>query len=274
MNIAELLKTNSLPNASSAKIDIELLLAFTLNQPRSFLYSHPEYELTPEQEKKFRLLYRRRADGEPIAYILNKKEFWSLELKINEKVLIPRPETEILVEVALTKLGNESATVADLGTGSGAVALALALERPKWNIIATDISKDALELARYNAEQLQLKNVEFYCGDWCTALPNKKLDMIVSNPPYITQNDPHLQQGDVKFEPKIALEAGNGLSELQKIITQAKKFLKSGGFLILEHGYNQSNSIQTLLHQNAYHRITLHKDLSGIYRVIAAEKNN
>jgi len=273
MNIAQLLKTKTLQDSPSARLDAELLLIAVLNQPRSFLYSHPEYELTPEQEKKFDLLHKRRTNGEPIAYILGKKEFWSLELKINEHVLIPRPETEILVEVALSKSISESATVADMGTGSGAIALALASERPKWNIIATDISEDALELARYNANQLQLKNIEFYYGDWCAALPNKKLDMIISNPPYIAQNDPHLRQGDLRFEPKIALEAQDGLSELRKIIATAKERLKKGGFLILEHGYDQSKNIQNLLHQNAYQKITLHKDLANIYRVIAAEKN-
>ena len=195
MSIAELLATNLLANSTTPQIDVELLLTFALNQPRSFLYAHSEYELTKEQEKIFGILFNRRVNGEPIAYILGKKEFWSLELTVNQSVLIPRPETELLVEVALNKLNHEAAIIADMGTGSGAIALALANAHPKWNIIATDISEDALNLARYNAKQLQINNVEFYCGDWCRALPNKKFDLIISNPPYIAQNDPHLQQG-------------------------------------------------------------------------------
>ena len=272
MSIAELLTTQFLTNSNTPRLDLELLLAFILNQPRSFLYAHSEYELTPEQEKTFDALLNRRANGEPIAYILGKKEFWSLELAVNKNVLIPRPETELLVEIALSKLNQESAMIADLGTGSGAIALALADARPKWSIVATDLSADALNLACYNAKQLQLSNIEFYCGDWCEALPNKEFDLIISNPPYIAQNDPHLQQGDVRFEPKIALESGNGLVALQKIIIRAKSHLKIGGLLMLEHGYDQSEQVQNLLHQNKYQAITPYQDLAGIYRVVVAEK--
>lgn len=268
MRINELLAIKSI-----SRIDIELLLVSVLNQPRSFLYAHPEYKLTLAQEKNFDLLFIRRASGEPIAYILGKKEFWSFELSMNQNVLIPRPETETLVEVALDKLGRETVTVADLGTGSGAIAIALAHECPNWTVVATDISEEALKLARHNAMQLQLKNIEFYCGDWGEALPCKKFDLIVSNPPYIAQNDPHLQQGDVRFEPKIALEAGDGLSELQKIIIQAKEYLKIGGLLMLEHGYDQSEKVQNLLHQNKYQNIMPHKDLADIYRIVVAQKN-
>lgn len=267
MRIAELLVIKSI-----SRIDVELLLAAVLNQPRSFLYAYPEHELTLEQKKNFDLLCTRRTNGEPIAYILGKKEFWSLELTINQNVLIPRPETETLVEVALSRLGREPAIVADLGTGSGAIAIALAHERPNWTVVATDVSEEALKLARHNARQLQLKNIEFYCGDWGGALPRKKFDLIISNPPYIAQNDPHLQQGDVRFEPKIALEAGDGLSELQKIIIQAKEYLKIGGLLMLEHGYDQSEKVQNLLQQNKYQNITPHKDLANIYRIVVAEK--
>jgi release factor glutamine methyltransferase len=272
MSITEILTTKTINNSTSPRLDVELLLAFTLNKPRSFLYSHPKYDLPPEQQKEFDRLYKRRLGGEPIAYIIGKKEFWSLELLVNKNVLIPRPETETLVEFALNKLNSESATIADLGTGSGAIAIAIACERPKLNIIATDISKDALEIARHNAKQLQLKNIEFHHGDWCDALPDTKLDAIISNPPYISQDDPHLQKGDVRFEPKSALEAGDGLSELQKIIPQAKEKLKDGGFLIIEHGHDQSKHVQDLLNQHGYQKITPHKDLAGIDRVVIAEK--
>ncbi|EKE00582.1 MAG: N5-glutamine methyltransferase, modifies release factors RF-1 and RF-2 [uncultured bacterium] len=269
MRIVELLA----PSPDISRIDAEVLLAFVLNQPRSFLYSHPEYQLTPEQNEQFECLCARRLEGEPIAYILGKKEFWSLELTVNKNVLIPRPETELLVEIALNKIKNAEAVIADLGTGSGAIALALASEHPGWTVIATDISEDALKLARHNAAQLQLENIEFYCGDWCDILPNEKLDAIISNPPYIERNDPHLEQGDVRFEPKIALEAGDGLSELQKIIVQAKERLKVGGFLILEHGYNQSKAVQDLLAQNGYQKITVYQDLAGIDRAVVVENN-
>jgi release factor glutamine methyltransferase len=273
MRIAELLVTNFLASATASRIDVELLLAFALNQTRCFLYAHSEYELTAEQEKIFNALLSRRMSGEPIAYILGKKEFWSLELTVNKNVLIPRPETEILVEVALDNLDHHAvAAIADMGTGSGAIALALAAASPKWTIVATDISSAALNLACYNAKQLQLNNIDFYCGDWCAALPNKKFDLIVSNPPYIAQNDPHLQQGDVRFEPKIALEAGDGLIELKKIITQAKEYLTIGGLLMLEHGHDQSEQVQKLLRQNEYQAITPYQDLAGISRVVVAER--
>lgn len=272
MNITKLLATNVLPNVVISRLEMELLLAHALNKPRSFLYSHPEYELTAEQERFFNGLLKCRISGEPMAYILGKKEFWSLELAVNHNVLIPRPETELLVEIALIRLDHEVAVVADLGTGSGAIALALANTKPKWIVVATDISEEALKLANYNAAQLQLKNIEFYCGDWCGALPNKKFDLIISNPPYIAQNDPHLHQGDVRFEPKIALEAGDGLSEFKKIIKQAATNLKIGGLLMLEHGYDQSEKVQNLLRQNEYQNIISYKDLAGINRIVVAKK--
>lgn len=272
-NIGKLLTIKSLANSTTARTDIELLISFALDKPRGFLYAHPEYGLTPEQEKKFSALLKRRENGEPIAYILGKKEFWSLTLMVNENVLIPRPETELLVEVTLNRLGCcNNAIIADLGTGSGAIALALASERPKWNIVATDINKNALEIASYNASKLNINNVEFFHGAWCAALPNKKFDLIISNPPYIAQNDPHLQDGDVRFEPKIALEAGDGLSALKKIIAQAINTLKPGGLLLLEHGYDQREKVRDLLYKNNYKNIMSYKDLFGIYRIIAAEK--
>ena len=271
MRITEILKTKTLDNSTTPRLDLELLLEFILHQPRSFLYANPEYALTAEQEEKFETLYRHRLHGEPLAYILGKKEFWSLRLAVNDKVLIPRPETELLVEIILGNLNNEVANVADLGTGSGAIALALAYERPKWNIVATDISEEALQIARYNAAQLQIPNVEFYYGDWCSILPNKKFDAIVSNPPYIEKNDSHLQQGDVRFEPKIALESGDGFDAIKIIIAQAKSKLDAGGLLVLEHGYDQSDRAQELLKQNGYQKITMHKDLAGMCRAVVAE---
>ena len=266
MNIAELL-LKSLPNSTTPKLDLELLLATALNRPRNFLYTYPKHELTPKQVQTFLTLYNRRRNGEPIAYILGKKEFWSLELLINNKVLIPRPDTELLVTTALKQLANKKATIVDLGTGSGAIALALAWERPNWHIIATDLSIDALKLAQQNAKRFQLTNLEFLYGDWCNALPRKKFDLIISNPPYIATDDPHLQ-GEIKFEPTLALVAHEGLAAIQKIISQAPQYLQAGGSLILEHGDQQKNQIHTLLQNNNYCQIISYQDLAGIDRVI------
>ena len=272
MTIAELLATKSLPSSPSSRLDIELLLTTALKKTRDFLYAHSEYKLTPQQQKRFDLLFTRRLKGEPIAYILGQKEFWSFELKVNKNVLIPRPETELLVELALAKCTKKIATVADLGTGSGAIAIALAYERPKWNVIATDISKKALQLARHNAKKAQLKNIRFYCSDWCQSLPKQQFELIISNPPYIAQNDPHLKKGDVRFEPKTALTSDDGLKDLTKIITQAKEYLKPGGWLILEHGYDQSKKAQKLLRQHGYNNITPYQDLAKIDRAVVAMK--
>jgi release factor glutamine methyltransferase len=270
MRITEILTTKQLPKSTTPRLDLELLLAAVLHQPRSFIYAYGEFELTLEQEKKFQKLYEKRLAGEPIAYILGKKEFWSLELTVSEKVLIPRPETELLVETIL-QLPLAMANIVDLGTGSGAIAIAIAKERPHWKITAIDISSDALQIAKINAAGLQIQNIEFCKSDWCETLPDKKFDIIVSNPPYIANNDLHLQRGDIRFEPKIALEAGDGLDAIRKIITQAKNKSKPGGLLALEHGYNQSNAVQELLQQNNYREITPIKDLANIYRIVVAK---
>jgi len=271
MNIIEILKTKILPESTTSRLDVELLLSEVLHKPRSFLYTAPEYVLTQDEEKVFQELYQRRLLGEPIAYILGRKEFWKLEFTVNNSVLIPRPETELLVEIILNKLDYKSAHIADLGTGSGVIAITLAKERPRWNVIATDISQDALQIAKYNAMRLQVPNVKFYCGDWCNILPDIKFDTIVSNPPYIANSEPHLSQGDVKFEPRIALEIGDGLNAIRDIIIQAKTKLKPNGFLVLEHGYNQSREVQDLLQKNGYETIIPYQDLSHIYRAVVAE---
>lgn len=266
MNIAELL-TKTLPDSTTPQLDLELLLAAVLHKPRNFLYTYPEHELAPKQVQTFLQLYNRRRTGEPIAYILGKKEFWSLELLINNKVLIPRPDTELLVTTALNQLTNKEATIVELGTGSGAIALALAWERPNWHILATDLSIDALQLAQHNARRFQLTNIEFHYGDWCNALPRKKFDLIISNPPYIAPDDPHLQEM-LKFEPRLALVAHQGLAAIQKIISQASQYLQTGGSLILEHGYQQQNQVHALLQNNHYCQITSYQDLAGLDRVI------
>lgn len=273
MRINEIFATKAFPASTTSLLDLELLLAAALGQPRTFLYTHREYELSPEQEEKFQAWYQRRLHGEPIAYLLGKKEFWSLELAINKHVLIPRPATETLVEVVLQVSSEVVLEVADLGTGSGAIALALARERPKWNVVATDISARAIQMASHNAKQLQIPNVKFYSGDWCRALPRQELDVITSNPPYVAKSDPHLQAGDVSFEPRLALESGSdGLADIRAIIMQAKTKLRACGLLALEHGYDQKDAVQKLLKDNDYQEISSYQDLQGIYRVTVARR--
>ena len=251
------------------RIDIELLLARSLNQSREFLYSHPEYELTLVELTIFNKLIERRIQGEPIAYILNKREFWSIELYVDKNVLIPRPETELLIEIVLNFLDDKPKLIADLGTGSGAIALALAKERPEWSLVAVDKSMAALDIAKKNATNLQLNNIEFINGDWCMPLVKNKFTAIISNPPYIAPNDQHLQQGDVRFEPKIALIAENGLSDLHKIIIEAKNKLISGGLLLLEHGYDQSTAVTESMKNAGYQDVTAYKDFGNNYRAVS-----
>lgn len=272
MLISRIITSRPPTNSTTPRLDLELLLTKALNKPKVFLYQQADYELSPMQEKNFNGLYQRYLAGEPIAYILGKKEFWSLELMVNKNVLIPRPETELLVEIILQQLDQESATIADLGTGSGAIALALASERPNWSIIATDISLAALEVARYNAMKLQIPNVEFCYSDWGWELPQKKFDVIVSNPPYIAEDDPHLKQAAIKFEPKLALVAGDGLAATKIIVKQAQDHLKADGWLLLEHGYDQNEAVTKILWQNNYRKITSYQDLAGRDRAILAKK--
>lgn len=272
MIIKDLLKSSLLPNSTTPRLDLEILISFVLNKSRAFLYSHPETILTQEQKNKLEELIKRRQTGEPIAYITNTKEFWSLELTVNKNVLIPRPETEMLVELALEKITSKAAVVADLGTGSGTIALALAKEKPDWQIMATDFSQLALDTAAYNAKKLQVNNVRFYIGSWCEALPDLKFDLIISNPPYITPGDPHLSQEDIRFEPQSALVSNNGLADLTQIIIQAKNKLKLGGWLMLEHGHDQSQAVQDLLLHYQYKSIIPYKDMAHINRVVIACK--
>jgi release factor glutamine methyltransferase len=254
---------------ATPRLDAELLLAHVLQKNRSYLHSHGDQELSSEIIAAFLELKQQRLTGKPIAYILKYKEFWSLNLEINEHVLIPRPETELLVELALNMLpANEYLKVADLGTGSGAIALAIAKERPNWLITAVDISNEALLIAQKNAHSLKLTNVQFILSNWCLNLSEYKFDAIISNPPYIAENDPHLQ-GSIKFEPHLALVAkNNGIDAIDIIIKQAKSRLNSNGLLILEHGCEQGKAIETLLATNGYQHITQHQDLAGLDRAL------
>jgi release factor glutamine methyltransferase len=258
----------NLTDSDSAKLDAELLLSHVLQKPRTYLYTWPEQLIEPHQAQAFLFLVSLRRAGQPIAYILNQKEFWSLPLKVNSAVLIPRPDTEILVEMVLERVSSDTALIADLGTGSGAIALALAFEKKHWQIVATDYCLSALQVARENAQCLKLHNVDFLHGNWCEALPKLKFDAIVSNPPYIAESDPHLYEGDVRFEPRSALVAENqGLADIEAIAKQAKNYLKPGGYLLFEHGYDQAEAVKAILSQYAYQNIGCKKDLSGHIRV-------
>jgi release factor glutamine methyltransferase len=258
-------KLGSLP---SARLEAEILLAYVLESPRSFLYANPELDLPYRRISAFGKLVKRRVKGEPIAYITGCREFWSLPLRITPDVLIPRHETELLVEIALQKIPYyETQRIADLGTGSGAIALALASERPSVEVTATDVSKAAVELARENAGNLNLGNLRFHIGSWCEPLEGS-FNVIVSNPPYIAANDPHLKQGDCRFEPGQALTPGeDSLCAFRTIAEQALSRLADGGWLIFEHGLDQASDIQEILSGAGYSEIDTLSDLSGHQRV-------
>lgn len=260
-------------STQTPQLDAELLLAYLLQVTREYVISYPEQTLTVLQQQQFSQLIARRVAGEPVAYILGRKEFWLLDLQVTSATLIPRPETELLVELALQNLPKDvSINVADLGTGSGAIALALAKECSQWQLAATDKSKAALAIAKLNAAQLQIHNIAFYAGDWCTALPMKqRFAAIISNPPYIDADDVHLQQPELQFEPNTALVAAeNGLSDIRNIIAQACHYLTKGGLLLLEHGYDQAMMVRELLARAGYSAIASYCDGAGIERVTGA----
>ncbi|MDE2118193.1 MAG: peptide chain release factor N(5)-glutamine methyltransferase [Betaproteobacteria bacterium] len=293
---------------SGARIEVQCLLQAVLQVNRAYLLTHPEQRLNAEQHAQYMALFERRLSGEPIAYILGKREFFGLMFKVIPDTLIPRPETELLVEMALARLPPPSdettshstrpskddgqvagypgltATlsrerergwgrgskfrVLDLGTGSGAIALAIAHARPAAEVLACDASLAALEVARENAQRLGVTNAAFVQSDWFTALGGQRFDLIVSNPPYIAARDPHLQSGDVRFEPSFALASGDdGLHNIRCIVSQAKTHLACGGWLLLEHGYNQAAQVRELLRQAGFDEVFSVPDLAGIERV-------
>lgn len=255
--------------SDSPRLDAELLLCEALGQPRSYLFTWPERALTDEQSASLNALMKRRASGEPVAHILGRREFWSLELAVTADTLIPRPETELLVEAALERIPVDADwKIADLGTGSGAIALAIASERPNCRIIAVERSAGALVVARENAAKHALRNVEFVAGSWFEPLAGRRFQMIVSNPPYIPQQDPHLGQGDVCFEPVTALASGlDGLDDIRHLISLAPAFLSPPGWLLLEHGYDQGERVEALMAQGGFLQPVDLKDLQGHGRV-------
>lgn len=259
--------------SDSAHLDAEVLLAHVLGKPRSFLRAWPAQEISETALAQFQLLLARRIAGEPVAYLTGQREFWSLALQVNRHTLIPRPETELLVEFALQRIPQNVAwRIADLATGCGAIALALACQRPQCQLIATDISPDALVVARHNAEHHGLANVEFRQGSWFEPLAGERFDFIVSNPPYIREGDPHLNEGDLRYEPTTALVAGpSGLEALQAIVLDANKHLHAGGWLALEHGYDQADAVAMMLRELGYSTVAHQRDYAGVGRITVGQ---
>lgn len=274
MNIVSLLQfayKQLTATSASPRLDAELLLAHVLQVKRSYLYTWPEH--TPETllQEEYKKIIKQRSREVPIAYLVGEKEFWSLLLKVNEHTLIPRPETELLVTLALEKLATEkkqAAQIADLGTGSGAIALAIAKELPTAVVYATEQNPETLEVAKFNQQHLNIPNIRFFLGNWCRPLPIKNLNLIVSNPPYIAAQDPHLQEGDLRYEPMSALVSGlDGLAAIRIICKQAQDYLTPMGLLMLEHGYNQGEQVRNLFSLEGYTEIQTYRDLNGRERV-------
>jgi release factor glutamine methyltransferase len=250
--------------SAGGRLDAELLLAHCLDKPRSWLFAWPEAELDGEVIERYQHLWQRRSDGIPLAYLLGEQEFWSLSLTVNEHTLVPRADTETLVQWALEMKLPEQARVADLGTGSGAIALALASERPAWQLTATDVSTQALEVAVQNAARHELEGLCFLCSDWLTELDTGVWNLLISNPPYIAENDPHLRGDGLRSEPKSALVSGaDGLEAIRHIIEQAPRYLGDEGWLLLEHGFEQGSAIRELMREAGFLDVSTRSDLAG-----------
>lgn len=269
---------------STASIEVRCLLQAVLQVNHAYLISHPEYQLNGEQYAHYSTLFERRLGGEPIAYILGEREFFGLNFMVSPATLIPRPETELLVELALQRIplsprtlagegvredrGQREFRILDMGTGSGAIALSIARERPDAEVVAVDVSEAALEIARLNMQQLNLDNVKLIRSDWFAALQGERFDVIVSNPPYIATDDAHLTRGDLCFEPRSALVSGaDGLEDIRRICARAKSYLNEHGWLLFEHGYSQAKSVRALLGQSGFSDVFSAKDIAGIERV-------
>ncbi|GAB3370342.1 peptide chain release factor N(5)-glutamine methyltransferase [Azotobacter armeniacus] len=265
--IENLLSSADLPDSPSPRLDAEWLLAAALGKPASYLRTWPERAVPAEVAVRFAADLARRRAGEPVAYILGRQGFWSLDLEVAPATLIPRPDTELLVETALALLPASPAKVLDLGTGSGAIALALAAERPAWQLTGVDRVSEAVALAERNRLRLGLGNVAFLCSDWFSALAGQRFELIASNPPYIAAGDLHLALGDVRFEPASALVAGaDGLDDIRRIIAAAPDHLAAGGWLLLEHGFEQAGAVRVLL-ARGFAEVHSRRDLGGHERI-------
>ena len=268
VTIESLLSNAELPDSPTPRLDAELLLAQALGKSRGYLHTWPEREPEASQLERFQAALARRRAGEPVAYILGRQGFWSLDLDVASHTLIPRPDTELLVETALALLPATPLQVLDLGTGTGAIALALACERPAWQVTGVDRVPEAVALAQGNGTRLQLANARFAESCWFSALAGQRFQLIVSNPPYIAAADPHLSQGDVRFEPSSALVAGiDGLDDIRLIIEQAPEHLLAGGWLLLEHGFDQAEAVRELLAQRGFAAVDSRRDLGGHQRI-------
>lgn len=257
--------------SDSARLDSELLLCSILKKDRTFLRAWPEQKLDQQQTNSFHKLLEQRLQGNPIAHILGERGFWSLNLKVTTDTLIPRPDTERLVELALERIPEKSQwKILDLGTGTGAIAISLAKEKPDCFITATDRSIAAIDIAKQNATENKISNIEFIHSNWFTNFKNQQFDMIVSNPPYIKENDPHLKQGDVRFEPMSALISGeDGLNDIRTIIQNSQNHLKKNGILLIEHGYDQADAVCEMLNAANFTQVNNFKDYNGNPRVSA-----
>ena len=259
--------------SESALLDAEILLCKVLEKNRAYLRAWPDQALTQKQQDSFQNLINKRKHGHPIAYIIGYKEFWSRDFIVNYDVLIPRPETELLVELALELISeNQNCTVIDLGTGSGAIGITIAAERPAINVTATDLSQQALEVAKTNARRHKTGNIQFLHSHWFKHTSNQQFNLVLSNPPYIDAADPHLKQGDIRFEPENALIAKqNGLQDINEIVETARHHLLPGGYLLIEHGYNQKQEVQSILQKSNYTNINNYCDLAGQPRVTSGK---
>jgi release factor glutamine methyltransferase len=261
-------------SSDSPLLDTEVLLCFVLGKTRSFLRAWCDNEVTDEQQATFLNLVQQRQQGVPVAYLTGTREFWSRDFIVTPDVLIPRPDTELLIELSLQLIPeHQSFHIIDLGTGSGIIAVTLAIEFPNARITAVDTCLAALAVARHNARYYQLTNIDFYQSHWFDHVLSTLFDLVISNPPYIAKDDEHLQQGDVRFEPKIALVAEEqGLRDIKTIADNARRYLAPGGHLLIEHGHDQAPQVQAIFNALGYDKVQSYKDLSGNSRVSYGQK--
>ncbi|MEJ6539015.1 MAG: peptide chain release factor N(5)-glutamine methyltransferase [Halioglobus sp.] len=268
VTVQELLRSGSDLPTDSARRDTEILLCHCLGKSRAWLYTWPEKGVARDCARDFEKLLAQRREGVPVAYLTGEREFWSLQLAVSDATLIPRPETETLVSWALELALPNAASVLDLGTGSGAIALALASERPHWHVTALDVSEEALQVARGNAVRTRLTSVHFVQSDWYQAVTGQRFNALLANPPYIDGDDPHLALGDVRFEPRSALvSSDSGLEDLGLLVTGAPDQLLDGGWLLLEHGFEQANAVRVMLHDAGFSQVSTRRDMSGQQRI-------